>query len=229
MKKTHCRFHCVFVSLVVLILIPLLPVDALPVLQAGDHFKRDVVLSNPNSPFINEMGAEGQANPNLSVETQTLWDGTQLQKFTINSPPHPPDGRSEEGLPPDQIPASAHLLPDFPAYRWVFGCSAVSAAMIAAYYDRNGYPEIYTGLTNGGVMPISDTGWGTWSDDYDTYPNNPLVASREGVDGYLGNGSIEDYWVLYGSTADDPYITGGWDARWHSAEAAGRVKTFDKL
>ena len=28
-----------------------------------------------------------------------------------------------------------------PAFKWVFGCSSVSGAMIAGYYDRNGYPE----------------------------------------------------------------------------------------
>ena len=31
--------------------------------------------------------------------------------------------------------------------------------MIAAYYDQNGYPDIYTGPTNGSVMPITDTSW----------------------------------------------------------------------
>ena len=41
-------------------------------------------------------------------------------------------------------PGAAASLP-VPAYNWVFGCSAVSASMIGAYFDRNGLPNIYTG------------------------------------------------------------------------------------
>jgi hypothetical protein len=97
-----------------------------------------------------------------------------------------------------------------PAYNWVFGCSAVSGGMIAAYYDRNGYDNMYTGPTNGGVMPLDNSTWGTWSDGVATYPNIPLSASHNGVDGRTILGSIDDYWVQYGSSANDPYITGAW-------------------
>ena len=83
--------------------------------------------------------------------------------------------------------------------------------MIAAYYDRGTYPNMYAGPTNGGVMPLTDTSWPTWSDGYETYPNNPLIASHIGVDGRGAiRGSIDDYWVQYDSAANDPYITGGW-------------------
>ena len=34
---------------------------------------------------------------------------------------------------------------------------SVSAAMIAAYYDRTKYPKMYTGPTNGGVMPPNNS------------------------------------------------------------------------
>ncbi len=43
-----------------------------------------------------------------------------------------------------------------------------------------------------------------------SYPNNPLVASHNAVDGRMTRGSIEDYWVSYESTTNDPYITNGW-------------------
>ena len=82
--------------------------------------------------------------------------------------------------------------------------------MIAGYYDRSGWPNMYTGPTNGGVMPLDNSSWPTWSDGYDTYPNCPLVASKNGVDGRTTRGSIDDYWVRYESTTADPYITGGW-------------------
>ena len=83
--------------------------------------------------------------------------------------------------------------------------------MIGAYFDRNGLPNIYTGPGNGGIMPMDNsTVWGTWSDGYETYPLNPLVASRSGLDGRASKGSIDDYWVKYDSTNSDPYLTGGW-------------------
>jgi hypothetical protein len=67
-------------------------------------------------------------------------------------------------------------------------------------------------------MPISDTSWPTWSDGDRTYVNNPLVASHNGVDGRTTRGSIDDYWIEYGSSANDPYITGGWPQHtWGSA------------
>ncbi len=44
----------------------------------------------------------------------------------------------------------------------------------------------------------------------DTYPNNPLIASHQGIDGQVGRGSIDDYWVSYNSSVADPYITYSW-------------------
>jgi hypothetical protein len=99
--------------------------------------------------------------------------------------------------------------------------------MIAAYYDRNGYPNMYTGPTNGGVMPLSNasTTWGTWSDGYKTYPENPLIASHIGLDGRTTKGSIDDYWVSYLSDADDPYITGEWPQHTWSDAIGDYMKT----
>ena len=117
------------------------------------------------------------------------------------------------------------IIPNFPSYSWVFGCTAVSAAMIAAYQDRNGYPNIYTGPTNGGVMPLSNV-WGTWTDgNGDSYPSNPLIASQYGVDGRTTKGSIDDYWVSYGSTANDPFITGGWTEHTYGTAIGDYMRT----
>jgi hypothetical protein len=149
-------------------------------------------------------------NPHFSIEHTTLADGTPVLGYMINGPSKPPAGYNA-GLNASIKPAAtAVILPNFPSFSWVFGCSAVSGAMIATYYDRGAYTNIYTGTTNGGVMPLTDTSWPTWSDGTDTYPNNPLIASHNGVDGRTIRGSIDDYWVSYGSTANDPYITGGW-------------------
>ena len=61
-------------------------------------------------------------------------------------------------------------------------------------------------------MPMDNsTVWGTWTRRrLKPIPYNPLVASRNGLDGRTTRGSIDDYWVQYDSTANDPYITGGW-------------------
>ncbi len=142
-----------------------------------------------------------------------LSGGTLVDEVIINGPPTPPPGfelqRQALSLPKPDIAAGIYTL-TVPAFNWVFGCSSVSGAMIAGYYDRTGFPDMYTGPTNGGVMPLNNSSWPTWSDGYATYPNCPLIASKNGVDGRATRGSIDDYWVQYNSVADDPYITNGW-------------------
>jgi hypothetical protein len=148
-----------------------------------------------------------------SVTEATLPDGTVLKKIMINGPPVPPPGfeveRQAVSLPEPDSAAGIKTL-TVPAFNWVFGCSAVSGAMIAGYYDRVGWPNMYTGPTNGGVMPLDNSSWPTWSDGYHTYPNCPLIASKNGVDGRAIRGSIDDYWIQYGNASPDPYITNGW-------------------
>ncbi len=121
------------------------------------------------------------------------------------------------------------MIANFPSFSWVFGSSAVSGAMIAGYYDRNGFPEMYTGPTDSGIMPLTDTSWPTWTDiNSDTYPNNPLVASKNGVDGRTSRGSIDNYWVQIDSTADDPFITNGWPEHTWSTAIGDFMKTSQK-
>lgn len=143
-----------------------------------------------------------------------LNDGKLLEKRLISGPPKPPSGRdalrSATALPVPYKAMGINTL-NVPGYDWVFGCSAVSASMIAAFYDRNGFPNMYTGPTGGGVMPMDNSIWGAWTDSVgDTYPNIPLAASHKGVDGRTTKGSIDDYWISYGSSEDDPFITGPW-------------------
>jgi hypothetical protein len=149
-------------------------------------------------------------DPYFSIEHRTLSDGTPISGYIINGPPNPPVEYKAERMTSIMPTTTAVILPNFPSYSWVFGCSAVSGAMIAGYYDRGAFPNMYTGSTNGGVMPLTDTSWSTWTDGFETYPNNPLIASHIGVDGRTTRGSIDDYWVSFESTANDPYITNGW-------------------
>ncbi|MHC1726946.1 MAG: hypothetical protein AB9866_13220 [Syntrophobacteraceae bacterium] len=145
--------------------------------------------------------------------TIMLSDGTIVVEVVISGPPKPPPGfeleRSAVALPEPDPLMGINIL-TVPAYDWVFGCSAVSAAMIAGYYDRNGFTNMYAGPTDGGVMPLNSSSWPRWFDGFGGYPNLPLAASHQGIDGRSTRGSIDDYWIGYESTDDDPYIAGGW-------------------
>jgi len=161
-------------------------------------------------------------NPYFTVETLAFPDGQVLTRDIISGPPSPPAGyTAHQETIDDTIRAGAVILTEVPTFRWVFGCSAVSGSMVAGYYDRSGYSDIYTGPTNGGVYPLVEyPTWGSWTDNTPdgTYPNNPLIASHLGLDERTTKGSIDDYWVSYGSSAKDPYITGSWAQHaWGSA------------
>lgn len=155
-------------------------------------------------------------NKHFSTQTTTFSDGVVLERSIISGPHTPPPGydREREVVSPPKFSAETMTgsLTEVPAFKWVFGCSAVSGAMIAGYYDRTGYPNIYIGPANGGKIPLKeDTSWRDWTDIAgDTYPNNPLIASHKGLDGKAFKGSIDDYWVSYLSGSNDPYVTGGW-------------------
>ena len=106
--------------------------------------------------------------------------------------------------------ASAITITDVPAYEWSFGCTATSASMIAAYYDRHGFPNIYTGPTNSGIMPLDNSVWGTVVINGETRSQCPLSATKNGLDGRTTRGHVDDYWIKYGNSDPDPFITNGW-------------------
>ena len=164
-------------------------------------------IKKVSSSFIKKI------NKHCKIQKIIYDDGSSIEMLQIIGPPQPPEGyitqRSAASFPEPSLAMGDKIL-NVPAYNWVFGCSAVSAAMIAAYHDRTGYENIYTGPTNKGIMPLNNSSWPTWSDGYATYPNLPLAASRNGVDGRTTRGSIDDYWISYGNYSNDPYITKGW-------------------
>ena len=160
------------------------------------------------------VSANDGDNPYYTVQTFAVGDGKLVDQTIINGPPKPLPGYELERIPvtlPEiNLTLGTNTL-NVPAYDWFFGCSATSGAMIAAYYDLNGYPNMYTGSTNGGVMPMDNSSWPVWNDGYGgSYGQCPLTASHLGLDGRANLGSIDDYWVAYGSSMQDPYITNGW-------------------
>jgi len=107
---------------------------------------------------------------------------------------------SAVSLPEPDIAAGVNILPDVPAFDWSYGCSATAAAMLAGYYDNNGYPDMYTGHANGGVCPLNNSVWGS--------ERCPLSATHQGIDGRAVRGHVDDYWNSSGGP--DPYVAHGW-------------------
>jgi hypothetical protein len=135
-----------------------------------------------------------------------------IEACIISGPPQPPAGVERQSVSfPAPFSAAGVANLSVPAFNWFMGCSATSGAMIASYWDRNGFPNMYTGPANGGVMPMDNSSWPTWMDGAGTtYGQCPLTASHSGLDGRVTRGSIDDYWIQYNSGAEDPFVTNGW-------------------
>ncbi len=150
------------------------------------------------------------------VETINLPDGRVIEATIYPSPPHPPLGIDRTSVSLSELYGiegkgsrgshSVNVLSGVPAFTWSFGCSATSAAMIAGYYDRHGYPNMYTGPTNGGVMPLDNSSWPDWTDSNgDSRHECPLSATHKGLDGRLTDGHVDDYWIYYEQQGPDPW------------------------
>lgn len=151
------------------------------------------------------------------AQTNPLVEKGYLKPFTIDDgklinmvivPGRPPAIKAEVVQVTDPRTSEAiNVLLDVPALDWSYGCSATSAAMIAGYYDNTGYPNMYAGPTNSGVFPMNNSIWGAGE--------CPLSATHMGYDGRAIRGHVDDYWVAYGDTGEDPFMTGGWTEHTH--------------
>ncbi len=204
---------------------------------AGDYSLRvyqDKVSAGTPREFSIMAGAASANEPSIApgdVHVQELPDelvsdrfmdksGEEVMVVTISGrPPH------NYRAPAAVHAASAVTLGDMPAYDWSFGCSATSAAMMAGYYDIHGYPNMYTGPTNDGTMPLDNSSWGTVLINGETRSQCPLSATRQGVDGRGSRGHVDDYWIKYGSSDEDPYITNGWTQHAYSGCTGDYMKT----
>lgn len=127
-------------------------------------------------------------------ETLPMPDGRLVDRVTV---PGIPVAQRVPG-PPASFTRSTVLLGGVPAFDWSYGCSATSAAMLAAYYDRGLFSHVYTGPAGGGVMPLNNSAWG---------PGEcPLSATHMGYDGLASPGHVDRFWT--NSSGDDPFGTG---------------------
>lgn len=151
-------------------------------------------------------------SPYYQVTTSTLDSGETIEEIIINGPPMPLSGELQPtvSLAGPYQQGSRTVLTSVPGFNWSYGCSATSAAMIAGYYDRNGYPNMYAGTTHGGVMPMDNSYWATSTDSCGAMRNNcPLSATYQGGDARAIRGHVDDYWYCYGSSNADPFY-GNW-------------------
>jgi uncharacterized repeat protein (TIGR01451 family) len=156
----------------------------------------------------------GIRSTNSHVVDRFIENGKTIDRIIVPGPPRPPAGVARAqvaNLPVPSIAAGTNTLANVPAIYWAFGCSATSAAMMFGHYDNAGYPNMYTGPTNGGVFPMSNAVWGTHDFGNGDGPMAlcPLSATRNGLDSRTINGHVDDYWVSYESTDADPFI-GNW-------------------
>jgi len=169
-----------------------------------------------------------EQNRYFQVSSLTTESGTSLEKIVISGPPHPPAGFSRTTVNAADLEkksATAKVLTT-PAFSWSFGCAPTAAAMLAGYYDRNGYPNVYSGPTNSGLIPMDNSVWGTMTDaGGDTRDRCPLSATQKGLDGRTTRGHVDDYWVTYDDDGDDPYYAKGWTEHRYSDCTADFMKT----
>ena len=176
------------------------------------HYILVVVIFLMPIIFTAQLSAQGQINPQEDkyvIQTFTI-NGNIIEGVIVPGPPERPPGYypAAVALPQPDIAAGTNTL-SVPAFNWSFGCTATSAAMIAGYYDRTSYPNMYTGPTNGGVMPMDNSSWPDWHDGTELLHQCPLSATHNGLDGRTTNGHVDDYWISYDSPGPDP-----WDGNW---------------
>ncbi|MDR9459112.1 MAG: hypothetical protein RI591_03060 [Dehalococcoidia bacterium] len=195
-------FLVIFIAFGLVTGIPRQGYDGAPIGMSGVEPRSQVAIAEtyeatPDAPYN---------NPYL---VRTLFDKEGQQIDEVIFPGRPPEIKATAAYVPEaSIQMGINTLSNVPAFDWVYGCSATSAAMLMGYYDNNGYANMYTGPTNGGVCPVNNSIWGSGE--------SPLSATHQGIDGLATRGHVDDYWVDYGSTDPDPFVTGNWTEHAHA-------------
>ncbi len=157
-------------------------------------------LSLSVSPIVSTVQADGGLKLSNEYYIDTFDDdGEEIDLILV------PGGPSEDAAPTAELPkrgaSGSNIIPYVPAFDWCYGCSATSAAILFGYYDNQGYDNMYTGPTNDGDCPMTNSVWGSGE--------CPLSATHQGLDGLKTKGHVDDYWSSLGSSSD-PYYN-NWD------------------
>jgi hypothetical protein len=109
--------------------------------------------AEPQSKVARAETYEATPDPRYnSYLVRTLFDKEGRQIDEVFFPGRPPEVKATTAFVPEpNVQMGINTLSNVPAFDWVYGCSATSAAMLMGYYDNSGYANMYTGPTNGGV------------------------------------------------------------------------------
>lgn len=147
-----------------LIIVTILGIAIIPIVFA-DVSESSVVISSDNN-LTGSVNLQKITANNSTLTYQKIING-KLVEGRLIGPGLPPKSWVFNANPPNlNLSSTKTLDPEVPALIWSYGCAPTSASMYFGYYDRNGYPNIYTGPTNGGVFPITNAVWGSSSEGY---------------------------------------------------------------
>ena len=170
-----------------------------------------VVAENPTELPLTWTNNGGPSTVGDQLTDEQL---SMIEIMFMDSPPHPRVGYDRPIV--IDFPKSSRTL-QVPTSTWTYGCSATSAGMLFGFYDRNGYPNMYTGPANGGVAPMTDLGQGISTPITGACS---IIATQNGFDGRTTRGHVDDYWVSYLSGGPDPWWVGHWtEHTWSSCTA----------
>lgn len=96
-----------------------------------------------------------------------------------------------------------------PDYSWYAGCFGTATGNLMGYWDRHGFPKMYTGPTGNGLAPLNSNGGNAGI--------RSMWASKAGFDGRPIDqpGHVDDYWedfdysFSFESTETDPFVVAG--------------------
>lgn len=120
----------------------------------------------------------------------------ELNAVPWSTTPNPP--KTNSVIPGGHLKStssSAVTLDDVPNYRWSYGCAPTAAAMLIGYYDRKGWDCLYNGQKWSGLPPLNDSELKSVETVSYQLVNNPLSASKNGIDGRNKDGHVDDFWV----------------------------------
>ncbi len=171
--------------------------------------------TTPSQPAMTYM----RSSPSTYVDALSEKDKTSLIVTAMDSPPVKPlviKPAAQSGPLPELDAQTAVMIEGVPTSTWTYGCSATAAGMIFGYYDRLGYPNMYTGPTNNGLAPLTDLGQGI---------NDPIagscsiIATQNGFDGRPTPGHVDDYWSAVDNAGPDPWTSHDIEHIWSDCTA----------
>ena len=160
-------------------------------------FIATLLITITGLPLVNSLGV---------AELRTKND---IKTIVMDSPPYPPCDTCETivNVATFQMESTV-LIGNVPSSTWTYGCGPTAAGMLFGYYDRSGFPNMYTGPTNGGVCPMQGLGQGskdqTGVTGYPVEGSCYIIATEIGLDGITTNAHVNDFYVRFGDEGDSP-------------------------